>query len=250
MLRKGRAGMLSIVMLWAFSTSPLLLASEAELQIALALADVLRASRTEISNQQTLINDPDVGDKGLGADVILDNVIARLESTGKTNPLQADRATREGRLLQAQLESIREIADENQKLINKKGVGFKGFVPAVFTRLVNERFSEKVGEEAELKVTAPVHLVRNRKARPDNWERSIIEQNFSSPDWPLGQLHSEYSKDSGGAAFRVMVPEYYGQACLACHGSPKGETDVTGYPKEGGTLGELGGSISITLYQQ
>ena len=45
-----------------------------------------------------------------------------------------------------------------------------------------------------------------------------------------------------------MVPEYYVGSCLVCHGSPKGEMDVTGYPKEGGKVGDLGAAISITLY--
>jgi len=33
----------------------------------------------------------------------------------------------------------------HQKEIDAKGVGFKGFIPATFARLVNERFEEKVG---------------------------------------------------------------------------------------------------------
>ena len=231
-------------------TSNIALASDAELKIALSLADVTRACRTEIANQQSRINDPDIGDKGLSADVIADNIIERLAANGKPDPSKADTGTLEGRLLLAQMESIKEVIDESQTLFNTIGIGFKGFVPAVFTRLVNERFGEKVGAEAELKVTAPVHLVRNRKNRPDKWERSVLEERFSAADWPKGQLFSENTEDTRGQAFRVMVPEYYGQACLACHGSPKGGTDVTGYPKEGGALGDLGGSISITLYQQ
>ena len=47
---------------------------------------------------------------------------------------------------------------------------------------------------------------------------------------------------------RTAVPEYYAASCLSCHGGPKGEIDITGYPKEGGKEGELGGIISITLY--
>jgi len=45
------------------------------------------------------------------------------------------------------------------------------------------------------------------------------------------------------------VPEYYGASCLSCHGGPKGEFDVTGYPKDGAKEGDLGGVISITLYR-
>ena len=51
------------------------------------------------------------------------------------------------------------------------------------------------------------------------------------------------------ASFRVMAPEYYAASCLSCHGSPKGETDITGYPKEGGAENDLGGVISIALYR-
>jgi hypothetical protein len=46
-----------------------------------------------------------------------------------------------------------------------------------------------------------------------------------------------------------MVPEYYPASCLACDGSPKGEMDITGYPKEGAKRGDLGAVISITLFQ-
>jgi hypothetical protein len=47
----------------------------------------------------------------------------------------------------------------------------------------------------------------------------------------------------------MLVPEYYTPGCLSCHGEPKGEIDVTGYPKEGGKVGDLGGVISITLFR-
>ena len=39
-------------------------------------------------------------------------------------------------------------------------------------------------------------------------------------------------------------------SCLSCHGEPKGELDITGYPKEGAHEGDLGGIISITLTPQ
>ena len=45
------------------------------------------------------------------------------------------------------------------------------------------------------------------------------------------------------------MPEYYTAGCLSCHGEPKGEMDITGYPKEGGKLDDLGGVISVTLFR-
>jgi cytochrome c553 len=89
--------------------------------------------------------------------------------------------------------------------------------------------------------------VRNRKARPDAWEAEVISTRLLRADWPRGQPFSAMVQ-GGRPAFRVMVPEYYAESCLSCHGTPKGETDKTGYPKEGGKAGDLGAVISITLY--
>lgn len=224
-------------------------ATETDLDMALLLADVLRAARSEIASQQPNINNELVGDKGLNGQVVIDRVLKRLSDAGKPDPKQFSPTSREGQLINAQLEAIEEIIEENQVLINTKGIGFKGFVPAVFAQLSNERFSEKMGQIAEIKVTAPLNLVRNRKARPDKWERLILESKFLNDEWKRGELFSEVTNAKNGEAFRVMVPEYYGQACLSCHGSPMGELDVTGYPKEGGRLDDLGGAISVTLYK-
>ena len=57
------------------------------------------------------------------------------------------------------------------------------------------------------------------------------------------------AKKKGRNAFRLILPEYYKQSCLSCHGGPKGERDITGGKKEGGKLGELGGAISVTLFK-
>jgi len=42
-----------------------------------------------------------------------------------------------------------------------------------------------------------------------------------------------------------VAPIYYEKACLACHGEPKGEIDVSGYPKEGHKEGDLAGAITV-----
>lgn len=224
-------------------------AASDDLEIALNLANMLRAARAVISSNQTLINDPSVGDKQLTGKVVVEKAIAGYQEVTHKSPEEIDPRSREGRLLSAQLAAIAEVMDENQDTINTKGVGFKGFVPAVFARLVNERFEEKVGDQAHIKVTAPPGLIRNRKARPDSWETELIETKLMSPEWPTGQMVWAEAKSRGREAFRVMVPEYYTQGCLSCHGEPKGEIDITGYPKEGGKLNDLGGVISVALYR-
>jgi general secretion pathway protein A len=42
------------------------------------------------------------------------------------------------------------------------------------------------------------------------------------------------------------MPLYYVAACLTCHGEPKGDLDISGYPKEGHREGDLAGAITVT----
>ena len=219
------------------------------LEVALALAALLRSARTVVADHQHLINDPDRSAPGFDGESVLAASLSLLGESGSDIPQSLDGSDRRGRLLGLQAQAIQEIIDENRHVIEQPGVAFKGFVPAVFARLVNERFGEKAEGEALLKITAPLELVRNRRSRPDAWERSVIEERFLSPDWPYGERHVETTEIDGREAFRVMVPEYYGAACLACHGSPAGEMDITGYPKEGAELNTLGGAISIALFR-
>ena len=81
-----------------------------------------------------------------------------------------------------------------------------------------------------MKVTGPPDRIRNRKARPDVWEIDVIKSKLLAPNWPRGQAYSAAIEKAGRPAFRVVVRQYYHASCLACHGSPKGEVDVTGYP--------------------
>jgi Protein of unknown function (DUF3365) len=216
--------------------------------ITQSLAEMLRDARTVISNNQDLINNPELGDKHLSGQVVLEQAMkGYAKATGK-DPTKIDPNSRQGRLLRAMMASIVAVTDDNQATINEKGTGFKGFIPAVFARLVSEDFNQLAKGEAEVKVTAPPELVRNRKARPDAWEADIIKTKLLGADWPKGQSYSAVVETNGRPAFRVTVPEYYAPSCLVCHGSPKGEMDLTGYPKEGGKTGDLGAVISITLY--
>ena len=246
MARIGIIAAAMIVLLFGRS----ILASEAEeTRTALNLAKLLQAARSVISANQALINDPNIGDKGLTGDVVLAAAIESYRKSTEVDPMSVDAASFEGRLLRAGMEAIKEVTDENQSFINRQGVGFKAFIPAVFGRLVTERLQEKIGEEAEVKITAPPHLVRNRKARPDEWEERVIETKLMASDWPRGEFFAEAVQSKGRDAFRIAVPEYYAASCLSCHGEKKGEIDITGYPKEGAAEGDLGGVISITLFR-
>lgn len=217
---------------------------------ARSLATLLRAARTVISNNQDLINDAKLGDKGLTADKVLADTATIYKAQTGMDIDAMDRDSLHGRLLQAQMDAIAKVMNDTQSIINASGIGFKGIIPSAFARMVNDQFQERMGNEAEVKVTAPPDLIRNRKARPDAWEAEMISSRLSSPGWPKGQALSAVADNRGRRAFRFLIPEYYAASCLACHGPPKGEIDITGYPKEGRNEGDLGGVISISIFHQ
>src|SRR3984893_1110683 len=238
-----------LIAVFSLSSAPLRAGADDDAAIAKSLADMLRAARQVISNTQTRINDPSLGEKGLSGQVVLQQAVEIYKKTTGTDPASIDPASRLGRLLHFQMDAIAEATDANQATINAKGVGFKAFIPAVFARLVNEAFESRAKDEAQIKVTAPEQLVRNRKSRPDEWEADVIRSKLLQAAWPRGQAYAADAATKGRSAYRMMMPEYYANSCLSCHGSPKGETDITGYPKEGGKEGDLGAIISVTLFK-
>jgi cytochrome c553 len=238
--------MLAVAQVPAFSQAT---AAGQEDEIAKSLAAMLRAGRAVISASQARINDPNIGDKGLDGKKVLADAVKIYQETTKVDPNSIDPNSRHGKLIRLQMASMVEVVDAHQQTINRQGIGFKGFIPAVFARLVNESFNRKAGGQAEIKVTAPAFLVRNKRAAADQWENEIIKDKLSSASWPKGQWYAAVSPTKGRSAYRSAVPEYYAASCLSCHGNPKGEIDVTGYPKEGAVEGDLGGVISITLFR-
>ena len=82
----------------------------------------------------------------------------------------------------------------------------------------------------------------------DAWEDQIIKSRLQSAEWKKGDFVEQEAELNGKRAYRMLIPEYYETSCLACHGGPKGSTDITGGKREGGKLGDLGGAISGAIY--
>jgi len=212
------------------------------------MATLFRSARGVIAKNQAHINNTDIGDKGLSADKVLAEAKANYKAATGSD-LVVDTSTQTGQFVQAELDAIAAVMNENQALINEQGKGFKGFLPAVFAANVASKTSATLHGQAEIKLTAPKSYVRNRKNRPDAWESNVIETMFKDPSYPKNKTFSEVTDKKGKQAFRFILPEYYKESCLKCHGDPKGELDITGGKKEGGKLGELGGAISVTIYK-
>ena len=213
------------------------------IESAKLVALLFDTGRVVVGEFQELINDKSKGNKGFTPDVFAQHVIEKFEKETKLTwgnlaeesiPIQAKK------LLPVLLDAQKSIIQERQTLINLKGVGFKGFIPATFGTTASLRFRSM--SDVYLKQTASV--VRNARNTPDQYELSVLKK-FSSPSYPQGKPLAETI--AGGKKVRLMVPLYYQEHCLSCHGGPKGTRDKTGHPKEGGKLGEIGGAISVRL---
>ncbi|QPJ60463.1 MAG: DUF3365 domain-containing protein [Candidatus Nitronauta litoralis] len=217
-------------------------------EIALEITQLFRSARAVISEYQQEINDSDIGDKNLPPEKVIEEAKQHYErDTGKEFRL-ADGASLKGVGQKAMLNAIDEVMSNAQPLINERGRGYKGFLPAVFARLVADRFNRLMKQKAFIKLTAPNKYIRNRSNQPDRWEASIIDNKFGKTRSSEEKPFVEETRHRGRSAFRLIIPEYYNKTCLPCHGGNRNERDITGARKEGGKLGELGGAISFVIY--
>lgn len=209
-------------------------ADRATIDAGKSVAVLFHSARVVISRNQDLINDAGKGDKGLtGDEVVSQTKKVYADLTGA--PLGS------GKDQQLLLDAIRAVMDENQETINAQGTGFKGFVPATFGRQV----ADKVADVSSIKIRQTNSRVRNRKNRADEWEKRVIEMVPKTATGSPPKVFRESFSERGKAVHRFLVPEYYESSCLACHGGPKGERDITGSKMEGRGTGDLGGAISV-----
>ena len=212
--------------------------------IMVHVTGLLRSARQVISDEQGAM----AAGHFLTGKELLERAKAKYtQQTGQPLP-NLDPVSAEGQMLQAEMEAIQDVMDEARLSTAHPSGEFRGLLPAVFAYRVASRFTNKVGEFAYVKLTAPSELIRHQPNFPDSWENGMIQTKFQSAGWKKGEFVEEVAELNGKKAYRVIIPEYYESSCLACHGEPKGSLDITGRKKEGGKLGDLGGAISAAIY--
>ncbi|NOT95787.1 MAG: DUF3365 domain-containing protein [Nitrospira sp.] len=231
------AGLTATVL--ALYASPVMAGNEAE--VAEHLIELVKIGRGVLSEQMKNINDPAKADKGFTGDYMASQVVERFKKTTKLD-LRIPNVVPQANLYLALVQAEKEVVDEAQPIINKPGISFKGFIPAVFARRVGEQFYKKSG--VRMKLTGIDY--RNANNKPDDFEAEVLRM-FNDPRHPKGQSYVRNTMVDGKPVLRMMDPEYAGPTCLGCHGSPKGDRDVTGMKKEGWKEGELAGAISVVL---
>jgi signal transduction histidine kinase len=137
--------------------------------------------------------------------------------------------------------SMREFMAKNQDKINYDSKGnfeFKHLDPAAVGRGVGDIHNRKGGvriKQTRLRVRHPANA-------PGEFEKAALAR--FGKDKSLKEITGR-TKLEGRDFFRYMLPLFAKKECLQCHGQPRGELDIAGYPKEGYREGDLAGALSV-----
>lgn len=217
---------------------------EAE-ETARLLAKLLSAGRLVIEQNQTLIDDPHRGDKRFTPEVFEQQLIEQFKrqtgidlATLQKTPASVMVPPLAKELLPAFVVASKEVLRDAQIVINQRGIGYKNFIPATYGSQAAAKFSK----QSQVRLKQTTLNPRNPKNEPDEYEASVLK-------WLSGRPRAEaYVSEltEEGKTLRVVMPIYYLKDCLICHGEPKGDLDISGYPKEGAREGDLAGAITVT----
>lgn len=151
----------------------------------------------------------------------------------------------EARVLNSSVMSTWQFIENEQTNINtdRDGVyNFKGIYCSLVGKSVAKIFTDKTSEEYRMRYVR--FNPRNIKDSPDEFESIALNQFYGNgPD----EMYGFETNDQGENEFRYVAAIRVTSSCLDCHGSPVGELDVTGHPKEGLSEGDIGGAVSITM---
>jgi signal transduction histidine kinase len=150
----------------------------------------------------------------------------------------------ESRVLVTEMDAVWKFISINQDLINYTSDNtyeYKGLHCAIAGRSVATLFSQMSDYTIRFANFKP----RNPLNAPDAYEAEALELFVSS-----GNKTSEFygfATNDDEPVFRYVATMPVNEDCLECHGTPRGEIDVTGYPKEGWQLGDIAGVVSVIV---
>ena len=229
-------GMVTMLLVWSAPAK-----AENEVEIAEHLIELIKIGRVIVSEQMDNINDASKADKGFTGDYMAGQVLERFRKHRKID-LRIPNVVPQANLYLSLVQSGKEVVDEAQPIINRVGISYKGFIPAVFAQRVEDQFYKKSGVRMKL---AAIDY-RNANNKPDDFEAEVLRM-FSDSRHPKGKPYVRSSMVDGRPVLRMMGPEYVSQTCLTCHGAPKGKLTMGGIKKDGWKDGDLAGAISIVL---
>ena len=145
------------------------------------------------------------------------------------------------RVLVTEMDAMWDFISLNQNVINYTSDGeydYKGLHCAIAGKSVAALFSEKTDYSIRFTNLNP----RNIYNIPDAYEAAAIEAFLTDED--TDEVWG-YQTEGGDQVFRYVRAMDVSDDCIECHGQPAGELDATGYPKEGWSVGDVAGAVSM-----
>lgn len=154
-----------------------------------------------------------------------------------------DQLREKGEVLSQQMNCVWEFMVSNQERFEQISYTDEGIYQGLHCAIVGRSIGALFTSQTDYTTRFVNFNPRNSADEPDEFEAEAL-QGFI--DGKGGERYQIVEQD-GREVFRYMTPMRIDKNCLECHGQPKGEIDVTGFPKEGWSLGDVGGAISITM---
>lgn len=149
-----------------------------------------------------------------------------------------------GHVLTQQMSAVWDFMSVNQDRLLETAYAdngaYQGLHCAIVGRSIGMRFSIESGYVTRFVNFNP----RNKEDEPDEFEARALQAFID--DSTLKEYY-EVEEYEGEEVFRYSAPMKIEKSCLECHGKPAGEIDVTGHPKEGWSIDDIGGAISIIM---
>ena len=172
------------------------------------------------------------------------SLIANIGWTTVNKRAQMENELREkGQVLAQQMDAMWEFMASNQYRLEQisyteDGV-YQGLHCAIVGRSIGALFTSQSSYATRFVNFNP----RNLADEPDEFDAAALDA-FNAGSAAEYYGITEYE---GEEVFRYLAPMRIEENCLDCHGEPAGEIDVTGYEKEGWSIGDVGGAISIIM---
>lgn len=150
----------------------------------------------------------------------------------------------QARALSYQMDAVWEFMVSNQSRLEKVAFTEDGIYQGLHCAIAGRSIGNLFSAQTEYTTRFVNFNPRNVNDNPDEWESEALTA--FNEDSAVKEFYG-FEEYQGTTMFRYSSPMTIEQNCLQCHGEPAGELDVTGTPKEGWTLGDIGGAISIAI---
>ncbi len=162
-------------------------------------------------------------------------------SNNEQHNASEEKVLAEARLLSQQMSATWDYIDSVQNYINYNSDGSYDF-KKIYCSVAGKSIALKFTQSTDRIIRYTREDPRTGNDTPDEFEARALTS--------FEQGSSEYygvTEYKGEQVFRYVSAIYIKFGCLSCHGSPAGDLDEIGYPKEGMQVGDLAGAISLII---